>query len=223
MLKERICMIEAIAFDLDGTLLDSMGMWKTITRTYVESKGSELNRDLEQRLTTCGMDQGLHVLREELGIEDSYENMRAAFTDLVVEKYLTEVKAHEGAMETLEEVKKRGYKISLATASNYEIVEEVLKGKGMDQYFDFINTCDQVGLPKSDPDFYHKLARDHGVQEESLLLLDDAIYALRAGREAGIHCLAVYDEESKELWEDGLYEDFPAIDNLTQVFDYLEK
>ena len=70
--------------------------------------------------------------------------------------------------------------------------------------------------------FYHTLADDLGLEPHEILFIDDAAYALEAANKAGFQVVAVYDEESKKLWDKGLYNSFSSVKDLKEFQEYVK-
>lgn len=206
--------MKTIAFDFDGTLIDSMGMWRNLSKNYLESNGIVFSEKIAQRLTAMSLTMAANFFREELGINKTVEEITAEIGETILYQYTHTLKLKPGAVQVLEELSKKHIPLSLATATNEEFVLPALEHKGLTDYFNFIQTCDNSGYRKSNPKFYNVLAERSRVRPEELLLVDDAVYALNAAKDAGAQTLAVYDRYSDESWQTGEYRGHSCIRNL---------
>ena len=80
-----------------------------------------------------------------------------------------------------------------------------------------------VDLAKKDEAFYHVLAERLGRKPEEILFVDDAPYALETAQGVGIRVVAVYDHESKDLWDKGRFDQFESIRDLGELQGLVEK
>ncbi len=215
-------MIQAITFDFDGTLMDSMKMWHSLIGEYMKSKGEVLTDDLEQMVVTTGFVKGMEKLNEIFHFEDSNQEVLLEIEEMIMDKYLHHVDKKPYADETLQFCKDQGYPLALASASSYKYITEVVEKRGMGDFFSIIQTCDKVDLAKKEVAFYHTLADDLGLEPHEILFIDDAAYALEAANKAGFQVVAVYDEESKKLWDKGLYNSFPSVKDLKEFQEYVK-
>ena len=69
----NICDFEAVIFDLDGTLLDSMGMWGQIDVEYLGSFGIECPPDLQKRIEHLRWTETAELFQKEFQCNDMHE------------------------------------------------------------------------------------------------------------------------------------------------------
>lgn len=206
-----------IAFDFDGTLIDSMGMWRNLSRNYLKKKGIPFYEELAQKLTTMSLSMCATYFSEELGIPMTPEEILGEMGAEILRQYTEVLALKPGAKELLDLLKRRDYDMCLATATNEKFVIPALDHFGLRDYFSFIQTCDNSGFRKNHRGFYEVLSKRSNVPPEEVLLVDDAAYALDAASQAGMKTLAFYDENSKEAWEKGLYRGHPGVRTLQEV------
>lgn len=182
----------ATAFDFDGTLIDSMGMWRNLGRNFVESKGKEYTDAIHDQITTMSLKQSSAFFKRELELEESPEEIFNEMGAILLNGYSNNLPLKEGAMEAVEKARRLG-PVVLATATNQELLMPALHRFQLDEAFDFIQTCDGVGIEKSDAAFYYALAERLNASPDEIILVDDAHYALAAAKEAGLYVVAVKD------------------------------
>ena len=83
---------KAIIFDLDGTLMDSMGVWNEVDREYLGSRGIEVPKNLSLEIGGCSMYQTALYFQKRFGIQDSPETMMDEWNRLAYELYGTKVR-----------------------------------------------------------------------------------------------------------------------------------
>ena len=110
------------------------------------------------------------------------------------EKYDTVVNVKDGAREMLEELYERGVKMCLATATDREQVEAILKRLGIEKYFSRIFTTSEVGVGKSSPRIYEIALEYLGTPKDETYVFEDAYYALKTAYENGFRTVGVYDK-----------------------------
>ena len=59
-------MISGIIFDMDGTLLDSLGFWQTVPEKYLASLGIKADKDLAQQIETFSLRESAAFFIEKL-------------------------------------------------------------------------------------------------------------------------------------------------------------
>ncbi|MDO5714171.1 MAG: HAD family phosphatase [Tissierellia bacterium] len=208
--------MKMIAFDFDGTLMDSMGMWRNLTKNFLKSKGVEFSEEIAQTLTTVSLaEYCTNVLKIPLTEEDVFHQLG----EIILQQYMYELQLKPGAISVLEGLKDMGIPLCLATATRDEFVLPTLDHLNLRKYFSFVQTGQNSGYRKNNPMFYKVLAKRSSVEPKDLLLVDDAVYALDAAKDAGLQTLAIYDKHSDESWALGEYKKHKAIEHLSQVVE----
>ena len=94
--------MKAIAFDFDGTLIDSMGMWRNLGRNFVESKGKEYTDAIHDQITTMSLKQSSAFFKRELELEESPEEIFNEMGAILLDGYSNNLPLKEGAREAVE-------------------------------------------------------------------------------------------------------------------------
>lgn len=194
--------INAIIFDLDGTLIDSMWMWKEIDVTYLSRFGRTLPERFQSKIEGMSFTETALFFKDYFKIPDSIEQMKAEWNEMAWEIYRTEVKCKPGVIELLEYCKKNKIKTGIATSNSKELAELVLDSLHLKEYFDSIHTSCEVERGKPSPDIYLLVARDLNVLPEACLVFEDVPQGIRAGKSAGMKVCAVADDFSKHVEEE---------------------
>lgn len=208
--------MKAIAFDFDGTLIDSMGMWRRLGRDFVESKGKEYTDAIHDKVTTMSLNQSSAFFKKELELPESVDEIFNEMGDILKNGYSHTLPLKEGAMDLV----KRAYKrapLVLATATNEEFLGPALERFGLNPYFQFIQTCNGVGIEKSDARFYDILAKKLGEKPEDILFFDDAHYAVVAAKAYGLYTIGVKDDSNAPYWDDIVDTADDVVDSLLHV------
>lgn len=193
--------IKAVIFDLDGTLVDSMWMWKSIDMEYLAAKKVSIPEDLEafqDELEGMGFTETAKFFKERFQIEDSLEEIKETWLLMSREKYCHEVPLKPGALEFLKELKKRKISVGISSSNSRELIAEVLKAHNIEAYFDCITTCCEVPKSKTAPDVYLKTAQGLGAAPEDCLVFEDVPMGILAGKRAGMKVCAIEDAYSKK-------------------------
>lgn len=190
--------IEAVIFDLDGTLIDSMWMWKAIDIEYLGRFQISLPKDLQQNIEGMSFSETAVYFKERFQIPDSIEKMKADWNEMAYEKYKTQVPLKKGALQFLKYLKEKHIKTGIATSNSKELVKTVLHAHHIESYFDSIHTSCEVKKGKPAPDIYLLVADELGVPPQKCLVFEDIVQGIMAGKNAGMRTCAVEDEYSIE-------------------------
>lgn len=215
---------EAIIFDLDGTLVDSMWMWKQIDIEYLGRYGIDLPPDLQRQIEGYSFDETAHYFKDEFHIEDSIEEIQAVWLEMASDKYKYEVALKDGVREFLDYAKRQGLKLAIASSNSLSLIEDVLRAHHILDYFDCICTCNDVKKGKPAPDVYLHAAAKIGVDPEKCLVFEDIVKGILAGKSAGMETVAVEDaysmdseKEKRELADRYIY----SYKELIQEYDFV--
>lgn len=209
--------IEAVIFDLDGSLVDSMWMWRDIDIEYLGRYGIECPLDIQAAIEGMSFSETAVYFKERFGIPDSLDEIKRTWNEMARDKYLHEVPFKEGIPEFLDICKKKGIKLGIATSNSRELVEEIAKVHGLNDYFGCIMTACEVSKGKPAPDIYLEVAKRLNVKSENCLVFEDIVHGIMAGKSAGMIVCAVEDEYSiyqrkeKEELADYYIENFRGI------------
>lgn len=189
---------KAVIFDLDGSLVDSMWMWRAIDIEYLARFGIPLPEDLQSRIEGMSFTQTAYYFKEHFPIDDPIEKIMDDWNQMAWDKYATEVKLKPGIPEFLEGCKRNGIKLGIATSNSRELMDNIAKVHHLDRYFTSIITGSEVINGKPAPDIYLLSAKSLNVSPEECLVFEDIIPGIMAGKNAGMTVCAVEDAYSEQ-------------------------
>lgn len=192
---------KTVIFDLDGTLVDSMWMWKAIDIEYLGRFGISLPATLQKDIEGMSFSETAVYFKETFQIPDSLEEIKATWNRMAYEKYTKEVALKKGAKEFLDYCKNNGIRIGIATSNSRELVDATLEALNIKEYFDCVMTACEVAKGKPAPDIYLAVADKIGVEPVECLVFEDIEMGILAGKNAGMEVCAVEDEFSMNQME----------------------
>ena len=190
-------MIKGAIFDIDGVLLDSMGIWDDLGARYLRSLGKIPEERLNKILFSMSMEQGAEYLNEHYGLNKSVKETVDGIGRMLEDYYFYEVLLKPGAKEILEFLKSKNIKMAAATSSPRTHIEKALSRNGLLGYIDKIYTTGEVGVSKHSPDIYNLAADFLKTKSEETLVFEDSLYALKTAKEAGFVTVGVFDEKGE--------------------------
>lgn len=194
--------IKAVIFDLDGTLIDSMGMWYKIDEEYLDSFGIKAPNNLQQEVTHLTLTETAQYFIDHFDIKDDINSIINKWHDMANFHYANTIKLKEGVLDYLKLLKENNIKIALATSSSVQLLETSLKSNGIYEYFDAISTSDEVKKSKENPDIYLLSAKKLGVAPNECLVFEDIPQAIKGAKLAGMTVYAVHDKSSDDAKEE---------------------
>lgn len=195
MLKSK----KAVIFDLDGTLVDSMWMWKDIDIEFLSARGLELPDNLQRDIEGMSFTETAYYFKEVFKLKETVEELKEIWNRMAYDKYVSEVPLKPGAKEFLEFLKKEDFKLGIATSNSKQLVNAVINAHNLGHMFECIMTSCEVKKGKPAPDIYLEVARVLDVVPEECIVFEDIPMGILAGKNANMEVCAVYDEFSKDL------------------------
>ncbi len=193
--------IKCAIFDLDGTLIDSMWVWRQIDIDYLKEKGCSMPSDLLDDIVHLSFSQTALYFKERFHISDSVEDIMNDWHNMALYHYSNTIKLKSGVKEFLNLLKNKGIKIALATSNSVPLLEACLKNTGIYNYFDSFTTTDEVQNGKNCPDVYLLAANKVNVSPENCIVFEDILPAVKGAKSANMKVIAVKDDESLDSKE----------------------
>lgn len=190
-------MIEAVIFDLDGSMVDSMWLWRAIDIEYLGRFGITLPENLQVCIEGMSFSETAAYFKERFSLPDDLDTIKAEWNRMAWDKYAYEVPVKEGVAELLQYCMQHGIKAGIATSNSRELVENVVRARRMESYFDCIMTGCDVAKGKPAPDIYLAVAKELDVAPENCLVFEDIVPGIQSGKAAGMKVCAVYDKYSE--------------------------
>lgn len=189
--------MKAAIFDLDGTLVDSMGVWAQIDIDYIKEIGHtddvdflELKNDINH-LSFRGTAQ---YFQERFNINKSIDEICDRWHEMAYNEYKNHIKLKDGAFEFLHMLKERGVKIGLATSNSVELSKACLESNGVLHLFDNITITGEVSRGKNFPDVYLLSAQRLGVDTKDCIVFEDILPAIEGAKKGDFKVVRIYDE-----------------------------
>ena len=193
--------IKCAIFDMDGTILDSMGMWHTIGAQYLQQNGITPREGLWEDIKRFNLVESADYFIEKYNIQKPREEIMDEIRALISGHYGKSLQLKEGARELLERLNEMKIPCLLATATDRSSVLACMRRLDCEKYFVKILTCLEYNTTKSEPVIFEKSAEVCNAKAEESLVFEDALHALRTAHEAGFKTVAVYDESDEEKTE----------------------
>lgn len=194
--------IDAVIFDLDGTLIDSMWMWKQIDIDYLARYGHALPEDLQASIEGMSFSETAVYFKERFGLSDSLDTIKADWNRMAYDIYVNEVPLKPGVSEFLRYLREHGIRTGIATSNSKELLLAVLESLGVTEFFDELHTSCEVKRGKPAPDIYLLVAEKLGAAPERCLVFEDIMQGILAGKAAGMKVCAVKDDFSADQEEE---------------------
>lgn len=194
--------IEAVLFDLDGSLVDSMWVWQEIDVEYLSKFGIAFPEKLQEEIEGKSFTETAIYFKEKFQIPDSLEQIKSDWNHMAWDKYTYKVPLKNGALEFIKYCHGKKIRLGIATSNSRELVENIVHVHNLGDYFDSIVTGCDVVKGKPSPDIYLETAGRCGISPERCLVFEDIIPGILAGKAAGMKVCAVDDDYSSQQKEE---------------------
>ncbi len=182
----------AVAFDLDGLLIDTEPVFSEAVRRYLDRRGLAFDPEILHVMMGSPAVQTLPRFREHYNLTDPLETIGIECKDLFFEVLGDEPgPLMPGVVALLERLQERQIPFCIATSSGSEFVERVFGPHGLLDRFRFVLTCENVSRGKPHPEVYELAARRFDIPASEMVVLEDSPNGLRAAKAAGAKCVVV--------------------------------
>ena len=189
----RLQPFEAVIFDMDGTLLDTESVFRTIVFEVCTELGFEMTDAVHISMVGGSHEHTNRLLLEAYGVSFPYTLFDERCRVIMRERSHGGVPVKPGALELVTELRDRNIPTAVATSSRNPHARHHLRAAGLFDLFDTIVTRDDVLHPKPHPEPYLTAAQRLGVDPLKCLALEDSHTGVRAAHAAGMQTIMVPD------------------------------
>ena len=191
VLSERA--MQAVFFDMDGTLVDSEKLWSVALDDLAAAFGGELSADARAAMVGTNMAVSMRLFHDDLGLDGDLAESQQMLESRTKELFALGLPWRVGARELLHEVRAAGVPTALVTATHRHLVEVALTTLGP-EHFDVVVCGDEVIRSKPHPEPYLRAARLLGVEPARCVAIEDSPTGVASAAAAGCAVLAVPSE-----------------------------
>jgi len=186
---------QAVIFDMDGILIDSMLYWIEADIGFLKTHGIELTDDMIKYFSGRSERENMQWLKETFSLPHEIDHLleiRCQVTDKI---YSHQTNLMPGVEDLVKKIKASGIKLAIASGAPMRQIKLAMDRFGWDKYFNEIvspDHTDHVGKP--DPKIYLHAAKLLGVEPNQCVVFEDAENGVVAAKRAGMCCIAVPDK-----------------------------
>ncbi len=186
--------MKAAIFDIDGTIIDSMGVWDKATGVFLANHGHQTAPEQRAVYRDMTIDQSMLDIQRRYVPGMAFDEIIGEFMRMVAFEYENSIPAKDGVGDYIKRLHSDGTVMMLATTGVPSLFIPCLKRLGLWDYFSGYVLSSDVGVDKSNPDVYLKALNDAGFQNPAeAYVFEDILKGIRSANSAGFKTVAVYD------------------------------
>jgi len=217
MYQNLITMIKAIILDMDGLMVDTERLYYTTDVLVAEEYGKKIsNKIIEQMIGQKPLDS-MRIFQKFLETRDS--------PAILLEKrdlhFLGMLKTDLRPMSGLKEFLNAFYskiKLAISTGTQFKYLEIILRELDLQNFFEVIQTSDEIKKGKPDPEIYIRTIQQLKLQPYQCIALEDSSNGVKAAKQTGCYVIAIPSWHTKD-------QDFSTadilLDNLIAARDHI--
>lgn len=212
--------VKCLIFDMDGLMFDSEVIAEKAYKKAAKEFGYEISNDIYYQLLGRSRTDAYIIMKEIMGAEypaTEINKLAHEFKDAHIQEHGLPTK--KGLMELLTYVKQKGILMAVASSSDKSVIEWYLTLAGIDSYFDYIISGDQVAHSKPNPEIFLNVCHHLKVKPEESLVLEDSKSGIMAAVNGNIPVICIpdildHEEEIKKLT-------YKTLPDLNAVIKYI--
>jgi HAD superfamily hydrolase (TIGR01509 family) len=182
--------IEAVVFDMDGVLVDTEHLWDEVREELTREWGGRYTPEAQQAMMGMSSREWSRYLHEVVGLREPPDVINREVVRRMLARYEVELPVIPGAAEAVRGLASAGYRLAVASSSNRELIDTVLRELGLTELFEITVSSEEVARGKPAPDVYLEAARRLGVDPVVCAAVEDSASGIRSAHTAGMRVIA---------------------------------
>lgn len=177
-----------IIFDMDGVIIDSEPLHENARQMMYKKFDIKPDDSLPNPIGNP-TDGYWKLCIDKYKLDENNLELEKMQYDLVLNQIIEyNLPPSNGLMEVLKWAKENNIKIALASSSTRHLVDGILKGLKVHDFFDCVIAGDEVKVKKPDPEIYLRILKKLGIKPGDAVAIEDSNPGIMAAMSAGIFC-----------------------------------
>ncbi len=183
-------MIAAVAFDLDGVMIDSEQLWDEVREGLGRERGGRWSEQAQADMMGMSSTEWSRYMHEVVGLPEPPEEINREVVRRMLDRYSEHLPLIDGAVDAVKRLAAH-WPLGVASSSNRGLIDQVLELSGLAPYFKVTVSSEEVERGKPAPDVYLEAARRLGVEPLGSVAIEDSASGIRSAHAAGMHVVAI--------------------------------
>ena len=210
MIKDK----KVIIFDLDGTLIDSIGIWNEIDKELIKAVGNgsidnvDIGKQRDEKLKEYSKYEDAYLeycgfLKEKYNSKMSKEEIKKLRYEIADNYLKTVIDYKPNAEKVLKYLKQKGYILVIASTTNDHTIENykndnlnIINKAKIEDIFSLVYSKGAVKELKPNPEIHYKILKELNVDKKECLIIEDSLIGVEAANNADIEVAVIYDKYS---------------------------
>lgn len=185
--------IKGMIFDMDGVVVDSMSMWRSVLPGLSEELGIEIDDELNSQIQAMSIAISAQFIVDKFDLDVTAEEIIEKVNRKITAYYMNYATLKPGAHDLMPIIRMNQIKVCLATATPKNLASAALNKNDIREAFPKIITVGEIGKGKAEPDIFEAALDYLGTAPEETLVVEDSDIAIRTAHGLGMKTCAVYD------------------------------
>jgi HAD superfamily hydrolase (TIGR01509 family) len=182
--------VVAVVFDMDGVLVDTEHLWDEVREELTTEWGGRYTPEAQEAMMGMSSHEWSRYLHETVGLREPPETINAEVVRRMLARYEVELPVVPGAVEAVRRLHGEGVRLAVASSSNRELIDTVLRRLGLAALFETTVSSEEVARGKPAPDVYLETARRLELDPARCAAVEDSASGIRAAHAAGMRVIA---------------------------------
>ena len=182
--------IDAVVFDMDGVLVETEHLWDEVREQLTSEWGGRYTPEAQEAMMGMSSREWSRYLHETVGLREPPAVINAEVVRRMLARYAVDLPVIPGGREAVRRLHDAGLVLAVASSSNRELIDAVLRRLGLEPLFAVTVSSEEVARGKPAPDVYLETARRLGVAPARSAAVEDSASGIRAAHAAGMRVIA---------------------------------
>ena len=184
---------------MDGTLLDSTGMWDTVAAQVLAPWGVSFTPQERDDTMTMTVNGTAAYFVQHFSLPVTAQQMAESIRTHARQAYRTLARVKPGVPQALDAMRRRGVTLCVASGTEKPLVDAALSAFGLLDRFAFTLDC-ATPRGKEEPEVYLRAAARFGAPPSRIMVFEDSPTAVRTAKQAGFYTVGVLDAHTRPHW-----------------------